>query len=374
MKYFLIAGEASGDLHAGRLIKAIRKNDDNASFAFFGGDCMEHAAGCRPITHYKEMAFMAFSEVLRHLPTILGNMKRAKKAIAEFRPDALILIDYPSFNLKIAKYAFNIGIPVYYYISPKVWAWKEWRVKSITKYVKKVFSILPFETEFFARHDYRVDYVGNPTANEIAEAMLTMPSKEEFFRANGLDNDRLTVALLPGSRLGEIRNNLPLMAEAASQFPNVQAIVAGAPNVDRSFYESVVPGMKIIYDAAYTLLAHSQAALVTSGTATLETAAIGTPQVVCYRANGSKLSYKLFEHILKVRFVSLPNLIADKEVVPELLLHLCNPDNIAAHLAPLLADSPERSAMLDGYKAVRHRLGSNDSAETAARQLIADLK
>ena len=345
MKYFLIAGEASGDLHAGRLIKAIRKNDDNASFAFFGGDCMEHAAGCRPITHYKEMAFMAFSEVLRHLPTILGNMKRAKMAIAEFRPDALILIDYPSFNLKIAKYAFNIGIPVYYYISPKVWAWKEWRVKSIKKYVKNVFSILPFETEFFARHDYRVDYVGNPTANEIAEAMLTMPSKEEFFRANGLDNNRLTVALLPGSRLGEIRNNLPLMAL----------------------------GMKIIYDAAYPLLAHSQAALVTSGTATLETAAIGTPQVVCYRANGSKLSYKLFEHILKVRFVSLPNLIADKEVVPELLLHLCNPDNIAAHLAPLLADSPERSAMLDGYKTVRQRLGSNDSAETA-RQLIADLK
>ena len=219
-----------------------------------------------------------------------------------------------------------------------------------------------------------MDYVGNPTANEIAEAMLTMPSKEEFFRDNGLDNDRPTVALLPGSRLGEIRNNLPLMAEAASRFPNVQAIVAGAPNVDRSFYESVVPGMKIIYDAAYPLLAHSQAALVTSGTATLETAAIGTPQVVCYRANGSKPSYKLFEHILKVRFVSLPNLIADKEVVPELLLHLCNPDNIAAHLAPLLADSPERSAMLDGYKTVRQRLGSNDSAETAARQLIADLK
>ena len=164
------------------------------------------------------------------------------------------------------------------------------------------------------------------------------------------------------------------MAEAASRFPNVQAVVAGAPNVDRSFYESVVPGMKIIYDAAYPLLAHSQAALVTSGTATLETAAIGTPQVVCYRANGSKLSYKLFGHILKVRFVSLPNLIADKEVVPELLLHLCNPDNIAAHLAPLLADSPERSTMLDGYKAVRQHLGSNDSAETAARQLIADLK
>lgn len=373
MKYFLIAGEASGDLHAGRLIEAIRNRDDNAEFAFFGGDYMEKAAGHAPIVHYKKMAYMAFAEVLRHLPEILGNMKRAKKAVADFGPDALILIDYPSFNLKIAAYAYSQGIPVYYYISPKVWAWKEWRVKSIKKYVRKVFSILPFETEFFAGHDYRVDYVGNPTANEIAEAMQSLPERNGFLQAHNIDGSRPIVALLPGSRLGEIRNNLPLMAEAASRF-DITAVVAGAPSVDRSFYESVVPGMNVIYDATYPLLAYSQAALVTSGTATLETAAIGCPQVVCYRANGSKLSYNLFKHILKVRYVSLPNLIADAAVVPELLLHLCNPDNIAAHLKPLLADTADRRTMLDGYRTVNDRLGSTDSAATAASQLLADLR
>lgn len=373
MKYFLIAGEASGDLHAGRLIKALREGDHNASFAFFGGDQMEHAAGCPPIVHYKDMAFMAFAEVLRHLSEILGNMKRARQAVASFRPDAVILIDYPSFNLKIAKFAHSLGIPVYYYISPKVWAWKEWRVKSIKKYVRKVFSILPFETEFFARHDYRVDYVGNPTANEIADAMRSLPAKVDFLKNHNLDLDKPIVALLPGSRLGEIRNNLPLMAEAVGRFSGVQSVVAGAPSVDRGFYETVVPGMNIVYNAAYPLLAHSQAALVTSGTATLETAVIGTPQVVCYRANGSRLSYRLFEHILKVRFVSLPNLIADREVVPELLLHLCNPDNIAEHLAPLLGDTAERRSMLDGYAAVTRRLGDTDSAITAATQLLKDL-
>lgn len=373
MRYFLIAGEASGDLHAGRLIEALRRTDAEAAFAFFGGDCMERASGCAPIVHYKNMAYMAFSEVLRHLPEILGNMRRAEKAIDAFRPDAVVLIDYPSFNLKIAKYAHAHGIPVYYYISPKVWAWKEWRVKSIKKYVNKVFSILPFETEFFTRHGYDVDYVGNPTANEIAEAKEHMPSLQEFAGRHRLDPRKPIVALLPGSRLGEIRNNLPLMAEAASRFGEVQAIVAGAPSVDASFYETVTPGMTIVFDDAYPLLAHSRAALVTSGTATLEAAAIGTPQVVCYRANGSRLSYKLFEHILKVKYVSLPNLIADRAVVPELLLHLCNPDNIAAHLKPLLSDTPERRAMVDGYSLIASRLGSTDSALTAAHNLIADL-
>ncbi len=373
MRYFLIAGEASGDLHAGRLISALRTADKNAEFAFLGGDCMEKAAGVAPVIHYKRMAYMAFSEVLRHLSDILDNMKRAKEAISQFRPDAVILIDYPSFNLKIAKYAHSKGIPVYYYISPKVWAWKEWRVKSIKKYVNKVFSILPFETEFFAGHDYKVDYVGNPTANEIAEAMKSLPPREEFFKSIGIDDSKPVVALLPGSRLGEIRNNLTLMVDAASRF-DVQMVVAGAPNVDRNFYESVKPGLNVVYDATYPLLAYSEAALVTSGTATLETAAIGCPQVVCYRANGSRLSYNLFKHILKVRFVSLPNLIADKAVVPELLLHLCNADNIADHLKPLLSDTDTRRRMLEGYKTVNARLGSTDSAATAAEQLIDDLR
>ncbi len=373
MRYFLIAGEASGDLHAGRLISALRSDDNSAEFAFLGGDCMQKAADVEPIIHYKRMAYMAFAEVLRHLSDILGNMKRAKDAIDAFRPDALILIDYPSFNLKIAKYAHAKGIPVYYYISPKVWAWKEWRVKSIKKYVRKVFSILPFETEFFAGHNYAVDYVGNPTVNEIAEAMRSLSPRDEFFNGIGVDPGKPVVALLPGSRLGEIRNNLTLMAEAASRF-DVQMVVAGAPNVERSFYSAINPHLKVVYDAAYPLLAYSRAALVTSGTATLETAAIGCPQVVCYRANGSRLSYNLFKHILKVRFVSLPNLIADREVVPELLLHLCNADNIAAHLEPLFADTDTRRGMLEGYKVVSARLGNTDSAATAAKQLTSDLR
>ena len=204
MKYFLIAGEASGDLHAGRLIKAIRKNDDNASFAFFGGDCMEHAAGCRPITHYKEMAFMAFSEALRHLPTILGNMKRAKKAIAEFRPDALILIDYPSFNLKIAKYAFNIGIPVYYFIPPKIWAWRTGRVRFLQRYVKRLFCILPFAPAFYARHGVQVDYIGNPLVD-----MVNWPELKKIEPIKG------RIGLMPGSRRKEVEALLPEFGKAA---------------------------------------------------------------------------------------------------------------------------------------------------------------
>ena len=211
MKYFLIAGEASGDIHAGRLVRALRQQDPNAEFAYLGGDYMQEASGVPPVIHYKNMAFMAFSEVLRHLPEILGNMKRAKEAVSQFRPDALILIDYPSFNLKIAKYAHSLGIPVYYYISPKIWAWKEYRVKDIKKYVRKVYSILPFETAFYARHNYQVDYTGNPTVNEIAEARRTMPDNATFRTNNGIADPRPLVALLPGSRLGEIRNNLPLM-------------------------------------------------------------------------------------------------------------------------------------------------------------------
>lgn len=381
MKYFLIAGEASGDLHAGRLVAALRKADGNAEFRYLGGDCMEEASGVAPVIHYKRMAYMAFSEVLRHLPDILGNMKAAKAAIADFRPDAVILVDYPSFNLKIAEYAYKNGIPAYYYISPKVWAWKEWRVKSIKKYIRKVFSILPFETEFYARHGFKVDYVGNPTVNEITEIKRNMPGKSEFLAAAGIPDDKPLIALLPGSRAGEIRNNLPLMVKAAMRFPAYRFVVAGAPNVSRAFYRETLANAAIGIDpdivsgSTSVLLHHAEAAVVTSGTATLETAVIGTPQVVCYRANGSRIAYKLFEKILKVGFVSLPNLIAGKEVVPELLLHLCNEDSIAEKLGSLLpAEAPGRRTMLDGYRLVAQRLGTEDSAETAAAQLISDLK
>ncbi len=380
MKYFMIAGEASGDLHAGRLIASLRKRDSEASFCYLGGDCMEEASGVAPVIHYKRMAYMGFSAVLSHLPEILGNMKEARRALDSFAPDAVVLIDYPSFNLKIARYAWEKGIPVYYYISPKVWAWKEYRVKQIKKYVRKVFSILPFETEFFARHGYAVDYVGNPTVNEIEEAWQSFPSREEFLSSLGLSADERVIALLPGSRLGEIRSNLPMMARAAERYPGYRFVVAGAPNVSHDFYtavlrESGVNRPPLIVDGStYPLLFHARAALVTSGTATLETAIIGTPQAVCYRANGSKLAYNLMSRILKVKYVSLPNLIADREVVPELLLHHCTEENMAAHLDRLLPDSLERRTMLDGYAFIQQRLGTTDSADTAARDLMDDLK
>lgn len=379
MKYFLIAGEASGDLHGGRLIKALQEADKDSGFCYLGGDFMEKASGAKPVVHYKKMAYMAFSEVLRHLPEICGNMRSAKNALDSFHPDAVILIDYPSFNLKIAKYAYKKGIPVYYYISPKVWAWKEWRVKEIKKYVRKVLSILPFETEFYARHNVESDYVGNPTYNEIHEFRQNAPEFLEFVEKHGIRDRRPIIALLPGSRAGEIRNNLPPMYKAASRFSNFQPIVAAAPNIEKDFYTCVLNrnGIKasplLVEADTFSLVANSAAALVTSGTATLETAVIGTPQVVCYRANGSKLAYKLFEHILKVPFVSLPNLIVNKNVVKELLLHECTPDNIAKELEPLLYDSPQWRAMCDGYNAVCEKLGKKDSAKEAVRIILHDL-
>ena len=367
-------------MHASLLIEALKKADADAQFRFLGGDMMARQAGVEPVIHYRRMAYMAFAEVIRHLPEILSNMRRARRAIDEFSPDAVILIDYPSFNLKIAKYAFSKGIPVYYYISPKVWAWKEWRVRDIRKYVRRVFSILPFETEFYARHGYRVDYVGNPTANEIAAVRSSLMPFDELLRSIGIADRRPVIALLPGSRLGEIRNNLPIMYAAAARFANFQPIVAAAPSVDRNFYAQVLAraGVKanpvLVEGHTFDLVAASAAALVTSGTATLETAVLGTPQVVCYRANGSKLSYKLFERILKVRFVSLPNLIADDEVVPEMLLHRCTPDLVAERLEPLLFDSPEYRAQVEGYRRIADRLGSSDSALAAATQILKDLQ
>lgn len=377
MKYFVIAGEASGDLHAGRLIAALRNADSSAEFRFLGGDFMEQAAGVSPVIHYKRMAYMGFGEVVRHLPEILGFMRTAKEAIREFRPDALVLVDYPSFNLKMAKFAESIGIPVYYYISPKVWAWKEHRVKAIKRYVRRVYSILPFEVGFFAKHGYEVTYTGNPTVSEIAEARTSFPGREAFLEAHGIADRRQILALLPGSRLSEIRSNLPLMAEAAARYPEYQAIIAGAPNVDAGVYRDALSGiadLPVVYDATYALVANAVAALVTSGTATLETAVIGTPQVVCYRHSGSRLFYAVFKHVLKVPFVSLPNLIADKAVVSELLLHKCTADSIAHELEKLLGDTAERRNMLAGYKTMSDRLGEKDSAGETARLLVEDLK
>lgn len=368
MKYFLIAGEASGDLHASHLIESIKQLDCQAEFRFLGGDLMSNQAGVQPIIHYKDMAYMGFADVLRHLGKILGFLGTARRAIDEWQPDALILVDYPSFNLKVAKYAHNLGIPVHYFISPKVWVWKEWRVKDIRRYVDHMYCILPFEPNWYLERGYKATYVGNPTVQEVAQASKDFPDFSHFIDRYDLP-DRPIIALVPGSRVREIRDNLPLMLDAASRHPEYQTVIAGAPNIDDSLYRNVLAGksVPVLRDATYPLVHHARAALVTSGTATLETALLDTPQVACYRFNGSKWSYNFYRRLLTGKYVTLPNLITDEAIIPELLMHLCTVDSIDQHLTDLLDDTPTRSTMLDGYSRLKKRLGTAICTTTAAR-------
>lgn len=369
----MIAGEASGDLHASNVIQSLKKLDKDAEIRFFGGDLMAKAAGRLPELHYDRMNVMGFSEVIRKFPIILKNFALARKVLKEFRPDVLVLIDYPGFNLRMAKYAHKLGIPVHYFISPKVWAWKEWRVKKIKKYVDKMYSILPFEVAFYKNHNYDVTYVGNPSVQEIAYSLGHIPPRKHFMERQGITDPRPIIALLPGSRSSEIRNNLPLMIAAAKRFPEFQYIVGAAPAVPEKFYREVAqdPGLKVVFGATHTLLKYSQAAVVTSGTATLETALIGTPQVVVYRSNGKKISYKIMEKLLKIKYVSLPNLIVNNSVIPELLVHQCTVEGIARELSPLLQPSPRRSSQMAGYKTMQRKLGNFVASEYVA-ELIAD--
>lgn len=369
----MIAGEASGDLHASNVIQSLKKLDKDAEIRFFGGDLMAKAAGRLPELHYDRMNVMGFSEVIRKFPIIMKNFALARKVLKEFRPDVLVLIDYPGFNLRMAKYAHKLGIPVHYFISPKVWAWKEWRVKKIKKYVDKMYSILPFEVAFYKNHNYDVTYVGNPSVQEIAYSLGHIPPRKHFMERQGITDPRPIIALLPGSRSSEIRNNLPLMIAAAKRFPEFQYIVGAAPAVPEKFYREVAqdPGLKVVFGATHTLLKYSQAAVVTSGTATLETALIGTPQVVVYRSNGKKISYKIMEKLLKIKYVSLPNLIVNNSVIPELLVHQCTVEGIARELSPLLQPSPRRSSQMAGYKTMQRKLGNFVASEYVA-ELIAD--
>ncbi|WP_295729228.1 lipid-A-disaccharide synthase [uncultured Muribaculum sp.] len=373
MKYFISVGEPSGDLHASELIAALRHADTDARIAFLGGDLMAAAAGCAPVIHYREMAFMGFSEVLRHLPAIAANMRRARRAIDEFRPDVLVLVDYPSFNLKLARYAKERGIKVAYYISPKVWAWKEWRVKQIRRYVDRMCCILPFETAFYrSRHDYEAVYVGNPSVKEVDERISRASSRADFLRRHNLP-DRPVIALVPGSRRSEIKNNLQVMEAAAARYPDYQPVVAGAPGIDMSYYGYyLTPGTPIVDNDTFELMLHAEVALVTSGTATLECALMATPQVVCYRANGVKFSYKIMEKLLKIPYVSLPNLIAGKRIVPEMLVHMCTPDLVARELGDILPGRPGHDNQLEGYREMRAALGTGDAPANAA-EIIASL-
>ena len=374
MKYFLIAGEASGDLHASHLIESLKQLDSQAEFRFLGGDLMADKAGAKPIIHYRDMAYMGFADVVKHLGKILGFLGTARRAIDEWQPAALILVDYPSFNLKVAKYAHNLGIPVHYFISPKVWVWKEWRVKDIRRYVDHMYCILPFEPDWYQERGYKAAYVGNPTVQEVAQASKDFPDFAHFIAKSGLA-DKPIIALVPGSRVREIRDNLPLMLEAAARHPEYQAVIAGAPSIDDNLYRDVMGNQEVpvLRDATYPLVHHARAALVTSGTATLETALLGTPQVACYRFNGSKWSYNFYRKLLTGKYVTLPNLITDEPIIPELLMHLCTVDSIDGHLSRLLGDTPERTTMLDGYRRLADRLGTNVCTATAARMIVDSL-
>lgn len=372
MKYFISVGEASGDIHAAQLIGALGSIDTDAHFTFLGGDLMTSASGTTPLIHYRRMAYMGFSEVIRHLPEVLGNLKKAKEAITSEHPDALILVDYPSFNLKLAQHAHTLGIPVYYYISPKIWAWKEHRIKAIKRYVRRMFSILPFETEYYRRHNYEVTYVGNPSVEEIETRAEALPSREEFLKRNSL-TDRPILALVPGSRRGEIKCNLPVMVATALRFPDYQAVVAGAPGIDPDIYKRYTD-FPVVTDATFELMNAAEAALVTSGTATLECALLRTPQVVCYRSNGQRWAYELFKRILKISYVSLPNLIANAPVIPEMLLHKCNADDVTRELQAIVPGAAGREAQLAGYAKMREALGTSNAAEATATAIVDDLK
>lgn len=375
MHYFLIAGEPSGDLHAAHLIEELKKVDADAVFTIIGGDKMKEAAASEPVIHCSQMAFMGFSEVIRNAGTVFSNISKAKKALEIAAPDALILIDYPSFNLRIAEKAKKLGIPVFYYISPKIWAWKKWRVRDIRRLVRRMLSILPFEPKFYEENGFSAVYVGNPSVGEVDNELKNVLPRKEFLEKFRL-RDRTLVALMPGSRKGEIRNNLPVMRLAVDRFPQYRGVIIGAPGIPDDFYEQNGGiRMPVIREkSAVRVLAHCRAALVTSGTATLEAALSGIPQVVCYRANGAKISYDIMKKLLSCDYVSLPNLIAGEEVVPEMLVHLCTPDLVADKLAVLLRDTPEREAQLRGYEKIRGILGTENAPENAARIIFSDLK
>ena len=374
MKYYLIVGEASGDLHASRLMRSLKKYDELAEFRFFGGDLMAAEGGTR-VKHYKELAYMGFVPVLLHLVTIFSNMKRCKEDIVAWKPDVVILVDYPGFNLNIAKFLKkNTLIPVYYYISPKIWAWKEWRIKSIKRDVSEMFSILPFEVPFYEqKHKYPVHYVGNPTAQEVAEFRAGYhQTYEEFCRENNLDSRKPIVALLAGSRLQEIKDNLPAMIEVAERFEDYQMVLAGAPSIEDEYYDKFLEGtpVRVVKNKTYQLLSHTTAALVTSGTATLETALFNVPQVVCYETPLPKLIRFAFNHVLKVDYISLVNLVANKEVVPEMFADKFTIDGIANELYKIMPGQPARERMLAEYQEVLRELGSKVAPDEAASIMV----
>ncbi|MCE5332914.1 MAG: lipid-A-disaccharide synthase [Bacteroidales bacterium] len=371
MRYFLIAGEASGDLHASNLMRELRNNDSNAEFCFLGGDLMQ-AQGGTMIKHYRQMAFMGFWAVIKNAGKVLNNINDCKKALAGFQPDVLILVDYPGFNLRMARFAKEqLAIPVYYYISPKLWAWKEYRIKDIKRYVDKMFTIFPFETGFYNKHNYPVEYVGNPSVDSVFLRPNQDQTFKDFCSKNKLEH-KPVIAILAGSRKQEISACLPRMIESARRFPGHQIIVGGAPGIDPAFYKSVVGDneVNIVFGQTYDLLQHARAAIVNSGTATLETALIGTPQVVVYHVMFGRIAYVMKNILIKVKFVSLVNLICQKEVVKELVAHYFTVENVTNELDKLLHNETYRQNMLHEYDEIIKTLGGPGTAERAAKKMV----
>lgn len=361
MKYYIIAGEASGDLHGSNLMKSLKQKDPSAEFRFWGGDLMEKQGGTL-VKHYRDLAFMGFLEVALNLKTILNNIKFCKADIKNNIPDVLILVDYPGFNLRIAKFAKELGIKVVYYISPQLWAWKEGRVEIIKKYVDEMMVILPFEEDFYKKHHVKSHFVGHP----LLDAISTLQNIDiEFFKRENNLNEKEIIALLPGSRKQEVEKMLEIMLSVRPYFKDYQFVIAGAPSLEKDFYQKYVDeNVHFVSNRTYDLLRCSKAALVTSGTATLETALLNVPEVVCYR--GSKISYAIAKRLVKhIKYISLVNLIMDKEVVKELIQSELNTENLVEHLK-LIAEGDKRNQMLNEFEILRTKLGGKGASDNAA--------
>jgi lipid-A-disaccharide synthase len=371
MKYYLIAGEASGDLHGSNLMKELLLSDQKAKFRFFGGDLMQNVGGDL-VKHYREMAFMGLLDVLLNIKTIKRNMEFCKIDLLEFQPDVLILIDYPGFNLRIAEFAKQNNIKVYYYISPKLWAWKEYRVKKVKKFVDEMFTIFPFETGFYKKYDYKVNYVGNPLMDSIQEYKSTAQKKDDFFEKNKLDN-RPIVALLSGSRIKEIKRILPVMVKASEGLSDFQFVIAGVGSMDKKVYSDIIAtkNIPIIYDQTYDLLSHTYAALVASGTAALETALFNVPQTVLYKVEGGLLvDFIMRRFVLKTKWVSLPNIILQKTAITELIQNDMTLEKVRSKLTKLLFDYDYREKMVQDYNKLKGLMGEPGCSKRAAEKML----
>jgi lipid-A-disaccharide synthase len=372
MKVYIVAGEPSGDLHGSNLIKALQQQMPSVQLRFWGGELMSKSAGLAPVVHYRSMSFMGFIEVVKHLPSIYKLFNFCKKDITLFNPDVVVFIDYPGFNLRLAKWSKKNGYRTDYYISPKAWAWKKSRVHTLKKYVDRLFTIFPFETEFFRNFGYEVSYVGNPLMDEILH-YRSLKSGFSLREHYGLGLKPI-IAILPGSREQEVRTKLPLMLAAATSFSSYQIVIAGAPSLDAAFYNPFIVGFDVtlVFDATYSILESSECAIVTSGTATLETALLKIPQVVCYIA--SPISFAIAKRLITIKYISLVNLIFDEEVVKELVQSDCSVEKIKHELSLILSGGDKREFQLAKYNELQLLLGDGKTSEKVANQLISDYK